>query len=163
MRSMARASPTASSRRASGLCNAPGCPRARFGQTTHARVPVAATWRRSPVAPRDGPKAAGSVSVRVLDRLKHRNRARRHDRGDRVLIDQLGVSVATQQDAEIIEPGNETLQFDSIDEKNRDRRLGLPYVIEKGVLEVLRLLGCHRSFRSLGLSGRLRSLRERLS
>jgi hypothetical protein len=27
-------------------------------------------------------------------------------------------------------------------------------VIEKRVLEVLRLLGCHSSFRSLGLSGR---------
>src|SRR5271166_1132882 len=118
MRSMARASPTASSRRASGLCNAPGCPRARFGQTTHARVPVAATWRRSPVAPRVGPTAAGSVSLRtVLDRLKHRNRAGWHDGGDRVLIDQLRVSIAAQQDAEIIEPGNETLQFHPIDKK----------------------------------------------
>ena len=95
------------------------------------------------------------MSVRaILDRFEHRNRARWHDRRDGEVIDQLRVPVASKQDAEIIKPGNETLQFYSVDEKNRDRRLGLSDVIEKRVLEVLRLLGCHSSFRSLGLSGR---------
>src|SRR5271163_915463 len=94
------------------------------------------------------------MRVCVFDRLKHRNRTGWHDGRDCVFIDQLRVPVTAQQDAEIIKPGNETLQFYSVDEKNRDRRLGLSDVIEKRVLEVLRLLGCHSSFRSLGLSGR---------
>jgi hypothetical protein len=85
--------------------------------------------------------------------LEHLNWLTWHDRRYRVLIDELRVPVTTQQHAEIIEPGNETLQFYSVDKKNRDRRLGLSDVIEERVLEVLRLLGCHASIRSLGRFG----------
>jgi hypothetical protein len=67
-----------------------------------------------------------------------------------MLVDELGVPVAPQKDAEIIEPGDETLQFDSIDQKNRDGGLGFPNVVEKRVLEVLRLLSCHEFVRLFG-------------
>ena len=67
-----------------------------------------------------------------------------------MLVDQLGMPVAPKQDAEIVEPSHEPLQFYPVDEKNRDRRLGLSHVIEKRVLEVLRLLGCHSVFPFVG-------------
>jgi hypothetical protein len=116
------------------------------------------TRAHAPVAPRSRSSVAsreGSGLARVfVDRLEHGDGARRHDCGDCVLIDELGVSVAAKQHTEIVKPSNEPLQFHAVDEKNRDRRLGLSHVIEKRVLEVLRLLGCHSYFRSLGLSGR---------
>src|ERR1700734_2762766 len=123
---MALASPTASSRREAGLRARSACSRARLGHTTQSRTPVTAARSRSSTRPGDGPRKDGSMSGRaVFDRLEHRNRTGRHDRRDCVLIDKLRVSIATQQDAEIIEPSNEALQFYSVDEKNRDRRLGL--------------------------------------
>ena len=70
-----------------------------------------------------------------------------------MLVDQLRMAVAPKQHAEIVEPSDETLQFHPVDEKNRDRRLGLAHVVQERVLEVLRLLGCHSCFRSLGLFG----------
>jgi hypothetical protein len=63
------------------------------------------------------------------------------------------MSVAPEQHTEIVEPSHETLQFHPVNEKNRDRRLGLSHVIQERILEVLRLLGCHSYFRSLGLFG----------
>jgi hypothetical protein len=44
------------------------------------------------------------------------------------------MSIATQQQAEIIEPGDDALQLDAIDKKDRQRRFGLTNVIEEGVL-----------------------------
>src|SRR5690606_36637547 len=69
----------------------------------------------------------------------------RHDRADRVLVDKLGLPVTAQENAEIVEPGNDALQFDTIDQKYRNRHLGLADVIEKGVLQVLLIVG-HLSF-----------------
>src|ERR1700723_3411879 len=147
-RSMARAKPTASSRRASALRNASFDSRVRLGQMTRARV-LKPVFSRSTVAPRDRAVSPGLF----VDRLEHGDWACRHNRGDCVLIDQLRMSVAPEQNTEIIEPSHETLQFHPVNEKNRDRRLGLPYVIQERILEVLRLLGCHSCFRLLGLSG----------
>src|SRR5271170_1913188 len=125
-RSMARAKPTASSRRASGLRNASFDSRVRLGQMTRARV-LKPVRSRSTVASRDR-----AVSPRLfVDRLEHGDRACRHDRGDCVLVDQLRVPVAPKQHTEIVKPGNEPLQFYSVDQKDRDRRLGLSHVIQE--------------------------------
>src|SRR3984957_11270569 len=104
-RSMARAKPTASSRRASGLRNASFDSRVRLGQMTRARV-LKPVCSRSTVAWRDRAVSPGLF----VDRLEHGDRACRHNRGDCVLIDQLRMSVAPEEHAEIIEPSHETLQ-----------------------------------------------------
>ena len=54
-----------------------------------------------------------------------------------MLINELGMPVATQQYAEIIEPGDDTLQFDAVDQEDRERNLVLADKIEKSVLEIL--------------------------
>lgn len=53
----------------------------------------------------------------------------RHDRRNRVFIDELGMPVPPQQDAEIIEPSYDTLQLDAVDKENCKRRLLLAYVV----------------------------------
>ena len=153
-RSMARARPMASSLRASGLRKPSS--RVRFGQTTSARVVKRGRSRSTSLGETE------RVSGLVFDRLEHGDRACRHDRGDRVLIDQLRVPVAPEQDAEIVKPGHEALQFHPINQKNRHRRLRLSDMIQERILEVLRLLGCHSYFRSLGLFGQ-RCCRPRAS
>jgi hypothetical protein len=67
----------------------------------------------------------------------------RHDRGDGVLVDQLRVAIPPQQDAEIVEPRHDALEFNAIDQKNRQRNFAFTNVIEKGVLEILCSLGRH--------------------
>ena len=59
----------------------------------------------------------------------------RHDGRDGVLVDELRMSVAAQQDAEIIEPGHDALQLHAIHEKDGQRRLVLANMIEKRVLK----------------------------
>jgi hypothetical protein len=54
------------------------------------------------------------------------------------------VTISPQQDAEIIEPCHDALQFDAVDQKNREWRFALANVIEKCVLKILRSVGCHR-------------------
>src|SRR3984957_14780833 len=147
-RSMARAKPTASSRRASGLRKASFDSRERLGQTTSARVVTPGRSRLSFASRGE----ASSTGV-FVDRLEHGDWACRHDRGNCVLIDKLRMSVAPKQDAEIIKQSHKPLQFHPINEKNRDRRLRLSHVIQERILEVLRLLGSHSYFRSLGLFG----------
>jgi hypothetical protein len=44
------------------------------------------------------------------------------------------MTVAPQQQAEIVEPGDNSLQLYSVDQKDRQGRLGLANVIEEGVL-----------------------------
>ena len=51
-----------------------------------------------------------------------------------MLIDQLRLSIASEQQAEIVEPGDDALQLDAVHEENRDRDLLLPNVIEKRIL-----------------------------
>src|SRR5271165_5753941 len=153
-RSMARASPTASSQRVSGLRNEPRSPRGirvRYGHMTQARVPWATARSLLSTWPSGVSAEFPSVGVGpVLHSLKHRDRTRRHDGRYGVLVDELGVTVAPQQDAEIVEPRHEPLQFDSINEKYGDGGLGFPNVVEECVLEVLRLLSCHEFFHLLG-------------
>jgi hypothetical protein len=45
------------------------------------------------------------------------------------------VSIAPKQQAEIVEPGDDALKLHAIDQKDRERRLGLANVIEKSVLQ----------------------------
>jgi hypothetical protein len=45
--------------------------------------------------------------------------------------------ITPQQDAEIVKPGDNPLQFNAIDEKHCNRGLVLPNVVEKDVLHVL--------------------------
>jgi hypothetical protein len=56
--------------------------------------------------------------------------------------------VATKQYAEIVEPGDDALELDAIDEEYGQRSLVLPNVIEKCVLEVLASF-CHFECSSL--------------
>src|SRR6187399_2886115 len=51
------------------------------------------------------------------------------------------MSIAAQQQAEIVEPGDDALQLHAIDEENRQRDLGLANMVEEGVLEVVALFG----------------------
>jgi hypothetical protein len=53
--------------------------------------------------------------------------------------------VPTQQDAEIVEPGHDSLQFHTVDEENCEGSLLLTNVIKESVLEVLCALS-HQSF-----------------
>ena len=51
-----------------------------------------------------------------------------------MLVDKLRMSIAPEQKAEVVEPGDDALQFDSVDQEDRERRLGFSDVIEEGVL-----------------------------
>jgi hypothetical protein len=79
----------------------------------------------------------------LVARLEHLNRLAGHDRRYGVLINELGMPVAAQQYAEIVEPGDDTLQFDPVDQEDRERNLVLTDKIEKSVLEILWPLRSH--------------------
>ncbi len=68
------------------------------------------------------------------------NRMARHDRRDGVLIDELGVAIASKQQTEVVEPGDDPLKLDAIDQEDRKRDLVFSYKIQKRVLQVLRAL-----------------------
>src|SRR5262252_6643519 len=185
LRSIARASPTASSSRASGARGAtwarsaaePPCPTCarscarrasppgdrarRCGSITMAR-PVSAPGRgigRSLLASNrrgsnymsrhgdvEGKSLPAAERSRVLHLFPDRcflrpfeqlDRMTRHDRRDGVLVDQLRVSVTPQQHAEIIEPSHDPLQLHAVHQEDRERRLVLADVVEKGVLQIL--------------------------
>jgi hypothetical protein len=76
----------------------------------------------------------------VVARLKHLYGVSGHDRRDGVLVDELGMPVASQQKAEIVEPGDDSLELDAIDEEDRERDLILPDEIQKRILQILRTL-----------------------
>src|SRR5215469_1010137 len=137
---MARASPTASSRRASGE-RAPSA-RSRGGI-------FSAGWTTS-ARPVDLPsRSAAGVKLEFaafLARLEQLHRLRRHHGRDGVLVDKLRMRVAPQQHAEIVEPGDDALQLHAVDQKDRNRRLVLAHVVEEDVLHVLRFLGRHGYF-----------------
>jgi hypothetical protein len=80
---------------------------------------------------------------RLVSRLEQLNRLAGHDRRYGVLINELGMPVAAQQYAEIVEPGDDTLQFDAIDQEDRDRNFVFTDKIEKSVLEILWPLRSH--------------------
>src|SRR5262245_42358840 len=58
---------------------------------------------------------------RALEQL---DRMTRHDRGDRVLVNKLRMSIAPKQDAEIIEPGHNALKLHSVHQKDGERDFG---------------------------------------
>eukprot|EP01012_Entosiphon_sulcatum_P012987 TRINITY_DN18264_c0_g2_i1.p1 TRINITY_DN18264_c0_g2~~TRINITY_DN18264_c0_g2_i1.p1 ORF type:complete len:114 (-),score=16.66 TRINITY_DN18264_c0_g2_i1:365-706(-) len=85
---------------------------------------------------------AKSVLVRFLG-FEQLHGMAGHDGRDRVLVDQLRVTVTAQQHAEIVEPGDDALQLHAVDEEDRQRNLLLPHMVEESVLEILSPLGGH--------------------
>src|SRR2546423_14888766 len=69
------------------------------------------------------------------------HRRTRHDRRYGVLVDELRVTVAAQQHAEIIEPRHDTLQFHPVDQKYRQWRLVPAYMVQERVLKTLGSFG----------------------
>jgi hypothetical protein len=59
-----------------------------------------------------------------------------------MFIDQLRLTIAAQKHTEIVKPGDHALQLDPVDQKNGDRNLVFPDLVEKGVLQIL-LIGGH--------------------
>jgi hypothetical protein len=51
-----------------------------------------------------------------------------------MLVNELRMAVAPKQQAEIVEPRDNALQLHAIDQKDGQRRLGFPNVVEEGVL-----------------------------
>eukprot|EP01092_Planopodium_desertum_P015210 TRINITY_DN7939_c0_g1_i1.p1 TRINITY_DN7939_c0_g1~~TRINITY_DN7939_c0_g1_i1.p1 ORF type:complete len:127 (-),score=15.04 TRINITY_DN7939_c0_g1_i1:97-477(-) len=123
---MAAARPIASSRRDSG-------PRASFrssgrtGCRTRARV--------------GDPRPSlftNSVVVGLLGRrIEQLDRMRRHHGRNGVLVDELRMGIAAQQHGEIVEPGDDALQLDTIDQEYCHRCLALADMIQEHVLYVL--------------------------
>jgi hypothetical protein len=54
-----------------------------------------------------------------------------------VLVDELNMPVSAQEDTEIVEPTDDTLKFDPINEEYGDWKLVLSNVIQKHVLDIL--------------------------
>ena len=50
--------------------------------------------------------------------IEHLNRLARHDRGNGVLVDELGMAVAPQQNTEIVERSDHAGQLDAVDEED---------------------------------------------
>src|SRR6185437_8647738 len=75
--------------------------------------------------------------VAFLAGFEELDRLRRHHGRDRMLVDELRVGVAAKQNAEVIEPSNDTLEFHTVHQKYCNRRLVLPNVIEEHVLNIL--------------------------
>ena len=80
---------------------------------------------------------------RFFTAFEQLDRVTRHDGRDRVLVDELGMTVPPQQDAEIIKPSDHALQLYPVDQEDRERDFAFTDVIEKSVLQVLRTFGCH--------------------
>jgi hypothetical protein len=76
----------------------------------------------------------GSISVFTLVK---RDRLTRHDRGNCVLINQLGLAIAAQKHAKVVKPGDYALQFYPVDQKNRHRDFSLAHMIQERILKVL--------------------------
>jgi hypothetical protein len=74
-----------------------------------------------------------TLFVRVEQLYLHR----RHHGRDGMFIDQLGMSVAPQQNGKLIEPRDNALQLDAIDKEDSNRRFILADIIEEYILYVL--------------------------
>lgn len=74
-----------------------------------------------------------------------------------MLINQLRLAIAAQQNAEIIKPCNHALQLDPVDQENCDRYFGLAYVVQERILKVLSIRR-HSLFSRLFLSLATRGL-----
>src|ERR1044072_9381044 len=69
------------------------------------------------------------------------DRLGRQDRREGVLVDQLRLAVAAQKHREIVEPGDDPLELDPLDEEHGDRGLAAPEAVQEHVLEVVDLVG----------------------
>jgi hypothetical protein len=58
-----------------------------------------------------------------------------------VFVNQLDLTVALEENAEIIKPGDHALKFHAVHEKDRDRNFIFANVIEESVLKILFFLG----------------------
>src|SRR6516164_2568071 len=124
-----------------GAC---GCadryPRAQVGLDHERTARLTAFRRAQPVAAAIEPARFQSNLFRggrLLGAFEQLDRMTRHNRRDRVLVDELGMPVASQQDAEIIEPGHYPLQLDPVHQEDRERGFVLTDVVEEGILQIL--------------------------
>jgi hypothetical protein len=46
-----------------------------------------------------------------------------------MFVHKLGLTVTAQKNAEVIEPSDDTLQLDPVNQEDSDRDLGLPYMV----------------------------------
>jgi hypothetical protein len=81
--------------------------------------------------------------LRLVARFEHLDRMSGHNRRYGVFVHKLRVAVAPEQDAKIVEPGHDTLQFYTIDKENSERNLVFADKIQKCVLQVLGAFRCH--------------------
>jgi len=84
-------------------------------------------------------------------RVHQVNRLTRHDRRDCMLVDELGMPIAPQQDTKIIKPRNNALQLHAIDQEDCEGSLVLTNVVEECILEALNFVCRHRFFPPLFL------------
>ncbi len=108
-----------------------GAPRRGIGVSPRSAEAIAIDWLAG-VAPQLFARAFALVAL--LDVVEQLNGLTRHDRGNRVLVDELRVAVTAQQDAEIVEPADDPLQFDAVDEENRKRSLTFSDVVQESIL-----------------------------
>lgn len=54
-----------------------------------------------------------------------------------MLIHQLGLPVAAQQDTEIVKPSDYALQFNAVDQKNCDWNFSFTHVVQECILKIL--------------------------
>jgi hypothetical protein len=109
----------------------------RYGPITSAR-PVADAASTG-LSGCDGLSRGSNLSLfsdrgRFLGTLKQLNWMTWHDGRDRMLVDELGMTIPSQQHAKIVKPSHDALQFNTIHKEDRERRLILADVIEEGVL-----------------------------
>src|ERR1700680_1516092 len=96
-----------------------------------------------------GCNVTGSGFGDLLARLKKLDRLPWHHCRNFLFVHELRMRVPLQYDAEIIEPSNDPLQPNTIYQKDGDRRVVFEDMIQKHVLNVLRLFWSHEYPRSL--------------
>ena len=80
------------------------------------------------------------LRVRALaGKLVRIDRLTGHDRADGVLVDQLRLAIAPEQDREIIEPGYDALQLHALHQEYGDGCLLPAKKVQKSVLQIWRL------------------------
>src|SRR5262249_27547437 len=84
--------------------------------------------------------------LRLVGPFEELDRVTGHDGRNPMLVNELGMSISSQQHAEVIEPSHDALQFDTVHQKNCERYFTFADVIEKCVLQVLRTIGGHGRF-----------------
>ena len=94
------------------------------------------TWNE-PQQTSEGEPAPTNVVKFMRAMKKPGNWGDRHDGRNCVLIDELGMPVAAQQYAEIVEPGDNALELDAVDQEYRYWRLVFANIVKEYVLEVL--------------------------